>query len=375
MDNGGGQQSVPQETTTNVINSTEVDPFTQQTRQDLINFARPILTGPGPFYYPGQLTAGFTPQQYAAQQATQELATDPGSYAVLGEYLPQMQGLSDFGLSYLQSPRFSSLVDQAQTTVSGLADPSERYVTTNPYLQDAMFAAFQPQVAAFTNQTLPSIRGTAIGAGQFGGSRQGIAEGLGASGLATSLGNTATNMAYQNYTDAANRQLMAAGMLPQMASLPLAGAMTGQSLVSNTANMHQAGMAQAFQNLAALDLVGQQRQGLAQSMINNEVQRYMFNNQMPLQKLQMYGNIVNGMSPLGQTSNQSSTGITNMPIPTTSPLNAALGGAALGFGLSSAVSSGVASGASWATGLPAFMANPAIGAAIGAGMFLLPSLF
>lgn len=46
----------------------------------------------------------------------------------------------------------------------------------NPYIQQASAATLAPITEALTEQVLPALRGSAIGAGQYGGSRQGLAE-------------------------------------------------------------------------------------------------------------------------------------------------------------------------------------------------------
>ena len=62
---------------------------------------------------------------------------------------------------------------------------------TNPALGRTIEASTQPIIDQLLQQALPRIRSEATSAGQFGGSRQGIAEGLATTGAARAVGDTA----------------------------------------------------------------------------------------------------------------------------------------------------------------------------------------
>ena len=64
-------------------------------------------------------------------------------------------------------------------------------------LDPVVAAALRRMGESYGEQVMPSIRSGAIAAGQYGGSRQGVAEGLASKGLAYSMGDTAANM-YNN---------------------------------------------------------------------------------------------------------------------------------------------------------------------------------
>ena len=116
-------------------------------------------------------------------------------------------------------------------------------VGNSPYVQDmnqvaanqftrASDQAIQNIVGQFRNQVLPGITNDAVGAGGFGGSRQGVAQGLAIQGLGNNVQNmiqsgqndlasmyAQTNLgAYQAGLQAANSAL---GMAPQYAQLGL----------------------------------------------------------------------------------------------------------------------------------------------------------
>lgn len=82
------------------------------------------------------------------------------------------------------------------------------YAESNPYLQSAMTAATRPMEEAFVNSggALQGIRQGAIQAGGYGGSRQGIAEGLATKGLNDKVMDVRSTMAYNGYKDGLDQQ-------------------------------------------------------------------------------------------------------------------------------------------------------------------------
>ena len=67
----------------------------------------------------------------------------------------------------------------------------------NPFLEQSAQSAIRPIFENLQRNVLPGIGSEAIGAGQYGGSRQGIAEGLAAQGALQSAGDVTGNM-YSN---------------------------------------------------------------------------------------------------------------------------------------------------------------------------------
>lgn len=71
----------------------------------------------------------------------------------------------------------------------------------NPYLQGSIRAAQRPLIDQFNSAggTMATIRNNSVANGTFGGSRQGIAEGIAARGLNDKLGDISATMANDNY--------------------------------------------------------------------------------------------------------------------------------------------------------------------------------
>ena len=84
-----------------------------------------------------------------------------------------------------------------QQSLSGQVNTS----TLDPVVNNAM----RRMTENFNEQVMPGINQGAVAAGQYGGSRQGIAQGLAAKGLAYGMGDTAANMYNSAYQDAQSR--------------------------------------------------------------------------------------------------------------------------------------------------------------------------
>jgi hypothetical protein len=99
------------------------------------------------------------------------------------------------------------------------------FAESNPYLQSAMTAATRPMEEQFAESggALQGIRQGAIQSGGYGGSRQGIAEGIATKGLNNKIADTRSTMAYQGYRDGLDQQqaaIKAQGMLSLLSQMP-----------------------------------------------------------------------------------------------------------------------------------------------------------
>lgn len=183
-----------------------------------------------------------------------------------------------------------------------------RDVNSNPYLQAAIQAAIDPTIRAFTEPggALSNIRTAAQTTGGQGQStRQGIAEGLALDRLSQNVLNTGAIMANQGFQtgqDAATRAL---------------------ALAPGTAGLQ-------YSPAQALDAVGQQRRAFEQELIDEEIARHNFAQNVDRQKLADFQSFVS--APLGGQGNTTSPG------PTSNPLLSAAGGAAAGASLATALS-------------------------------------
>lgn len=218
---GGGQTS----TTTTVQ---ELSPEQQRLINLVIPTAEQIIAQP-PELFPGSTIQPFDPLQVQAQENVLALAGPGGQ-------LPSLTGQAGLASQFLLGPVL--------------------FPESNPALAAATEAAIRPLTEQFQNVILPGIRGEAITAGGFGGSRQGIAEGLAAQGLTRQTGDVTASIqanAFQQSLDAMTRALFAAPSTAQLQFLPS----------------------------TALGAVGAQRQQFGQAQLSEEAQRFISEQLIP----------------------------------------------------------------------------------------------
>lgn len=114
----------------------------------------------------------------------------------------------------------AQLNDAVKFGLSGALD-----VNNNPYLQQSIDAALRPISARYTDPggVLSQIRGEAVQTGGYGGSRQGIAEGVAAGRYLDEVGDTTAQMmsdAYGKGLDTFSRTMAFAPQAMQAAALP-----------------------------------------------------------------------------------------------------------------------------------------------------------
>ena len=210
------------------------------------------LSGENIQAYPGETVAGFTPAQQLAQNLTIQKAT--GGNPLLG-----------------------AAQTEATKTISGdYLNPN-----SNPWLNQSYQEAAKNIGQKFNEITNPAIKSQAMGAGMFGGDRQGVAEGIAQRGLAQSLGETATGIYGPAYQQERGLQ---------------------QQAVQNAPALNQAG----YYDIGQLAATGEEQQNYQQSLINEAIKRYETGQLSPWNTLGMYSNLVSG--DYGGTSQSMSSG-------------------------------------------------------------------
>ena len=224
----------------------------------------------------------------------------------------------------------------------------------------------------FNEQVMPGIGQGAEMAGQYGGTRQGIAQGLAAKGLGYSMGDTAANM-YNNAYNMAQSNMY--GTANNMAGLGLSNAnqnaardIATQKFNANLGlNNNQQAMANSAQNMQNL--------GLGANLVNAGIggQQNLYSNQQQLlgqpndynwNNLKNYASIVSPGAGIGGTTS-STQSATSSPLATAAGLGlTGLGayGMASNFGLlgSGAASSGLWGPAAAATGTMSLLPEAAM---------------
>ena len=172
---------------------------------------------------------------------------------------------------------------------------------TDPLLQQSLAAGLRP-IEESTSRLLQQARRDATGAGQLGGTRQGILESEVLKDMLTKQSDVASRLYGDVYGDITKSRTAALGLSPTIMSAYTTPAQT----------------------LAA---VGASEQARSQADINEQIARFNFQQQAPSQLLNQYGNIVAGsILPPSVQSTSSGEGVSDLAATT----GGALTGAALG---------------------------------------------
>ncbi len=177
-------------------------------------------------------------------------------------------------------------------------------ISRDPNLPGVVQGAIDPVIARLTNEALPAIRGGAIQAGQFGGARQGLAEGAAVAGTAREALTATSNI----LSDAYGRGLEAKGK-----GLALLPSVIQQQLVPGSIQQQ----------------IGGQLQGEEQAQINEA--RARFQAGTPQGALQNLIASLQGLNPQGGGG----TSRTFLDDGGASQTQGAIGGGLLGYGAAS----------------------------------------
>lgn len=310
---------------------TPFNPLQQQAQNMTVSAANAML--PVTNNIPGQLQQNLggynsTIQQAGqhSQQGTQQLngimgatgANAANTQGQVGQVMQQGQQQTNPGLNFMTSGQ--------------VLNPN-----SNPALQQAIQGATRPIVDNFQNNVLPSISQGAVASGGFGGTRQGIAEGLAGKALNTQVGDVASQMMNQNYqaglgamsaglntsvanTNSQGNLALGAGQLGQQSlGQMMQGNIQGQAAQQGATALQQQGLAGSNATLAnsgqilnntllpaaTIGSVGQTQQGMQQAQLSEQVQKFINGQLIPFAAAQDVASMAFGM-PGGSTRSVSS---------------------------------------------------------------------
>lgn len=250
--------------TSTTTTTQELSPEQRALIAPVIPIAQDYLKNP-PKQYPGSGIVGFNPLQQQAQQMTVNAAN---------AMLPTAN----------QTPgRFNNLYNSMNFLSSGDVLKPE----SNPALRGAIDAASRPTIENFQNQILPGIQSQGIEAGGFGGTRQGIGEGLAAKGATQSIADIAAQMANTNYQAGLGAMVQGQG---QQAGL-----------LGNQSNI----LAQSLLPAQLKEGVGMQQQQMQQALLSEKVQKFVNQQMIPFSVAQDVASMAFGM-PGGTTKSTAS---------------------------------------------------------------------
>lgn len=285
MSKGGGSQSQ------NVTNTpwSGVQPFlTDLFSQAQTQYQNASATGP----YMGPQFARPTPASLAGQQF--------------------QLGAAD---AFAGSGAAGDLINLGQKTIQG----DFLHPESNPYIGSYIDAALRPVKEEFYENTLPQLSSAAISQGAYGGSRDGVLNGIAAGKFTDTLADTTSNILYNNYLQERQNQMAGGDLLTQGMGLQL---LPGQ----------------IYQD------IGQQQQQVDQQLIDEA--RYLttaptdYNSQL----LSQYASLLQPGLGFGQSSSSGGSGGGIIP----GAVGGGLTGGLAGYGLAGAT--GIAGLAPWVGG-------------------------
>jgi uncharacterized protein (DUF2342 family) len=283
-----GKSSGPQQ----VIQRTELPSWVNEAAQENLRLAGQLAERP---YtpYTGATVAGFTPEQEAAFGMAQRN---------IGSYRPALTAATEAATqSALYQP-------QQVTAPSFLTGNIQGYM--NPYISEVEQRATSNLERGLQSQ-MNQIASQAAQARAFGGSRQGIQEGVAAAEGARAMGDLSAQLRSQGFQQAAALQqadqarALQAALANQQAGLQ--GAQIGLQGAGVLGNLATQTQTQGLTDVGAMEAIGQQRQALAQRQLEDAYSRFVEQRDYPLQALNLRLAAL-GATPYGQTSTQTRTG-------------------------------------------------------------------
>lgn len=283
-----GKSSAPQQT----VQKTELPPWLNEAAQKNLDIADELASRP---YQPygGSTLAGFAPEQ---QQAFGMAQQNVGSYQPA---LTAGMGAAARGAYY--DPQMVSAPSFLQGNI-------QEYM--NPYISEVEQRATSNAERALQQQ-MNQISGQAIQSRAFGGSRQGIAEGVAAAEGARGIGDLSAQLRAQGFQQAAALQQadqarqMQASLANQQAGL--SGASLGLQGAGVLGNLAQQRQTMGLTDVGAVGAIGEAQQAQAQRALDDAYARFVEQRDFPTQQLNLRLAAV-GATPYGQTTTQTSTG-------------------------------------------------------------------
>lgn len=247
------------------VTTSSIDPALRPFLTEGLERARSLfLTGEQPRFFEGQTFVSPSEQTLSALQQQEQLATQAS---------PALQQAQQ---AYLQS-------------LGGIgATAGGSFLGSNPFQQQMIQAATRPLEQQFGNQVLPGIASLYSRAGRYGSGAMERALGQATEAQTRALGDITSNIAGQQFQQERGLQQQAQLGLAQLAA-------AAPSIYS-----------QQFIPSQQLAQVGAAREQIAALPLQEQMQRFQFQQQLPYQQLSGYLSSVYG-SPMGSYGTQTQT--------------------------------------------------------------------
>ena len=305
--------------------------------------AEAAYNAPGPSYYPGATVAEQSPVTQQAQDLAYQRATSGNP--LVGQ--AQQQLYDTLGDKYYgMNPATSPLAYIG----------SGAMLNSNPYL-DAMFGQAAGRAGEqFSKYTMPGIASMFSQGGRYGSGAMGEATNQAQQNFGNTISNLATNIYGGNYANERGLQQQALGQL---------GTDFGRERALQLSTLGLApGLSQAdYVDISQLGQLGSSQDAYRQSLLNADISRWDYGQNLTAQKLQQLSALLQGGGAYaGANSTTTAPGTSN-------PLMGALGGGMMGYQLGGMLGGTGASAASMlGAGAAAEVGGAAAGAATGSSL-------
>jgi len=281
-----------------------------------------------PNFYPGNTIAPFNQNELAMQQGVIDYTTGArpanmsfgAENALTGEMLANpysnpifnaTRGLGDFGQGALQtSAGFTGapILDEANASPL-MQQMLSGSVQQNPFIDQAINSFTSDAVGNFQEQVMPALRASQIAYQPGGSSRGDIAGGIAAGNVGRSIADFANQSRMDAFNSAQQQQMGAAQLMEQsrgqraqealgQASGAFNPALGGESLITSRLGGGLGAyptVAQApIDMMTSLGDVGYGQREMTQQQLDENVNRYQFDQNVEDQKLQNYMNLIQG---------------------------------------------------------------------------------
>jgi hypothetical protein len=231
----------------NSTTTTSIDPSIKPYVTYGLEEAKRLYESQSPSFFPGQTYVSPSEQTQKALQIAQEraMAGSPLTDAAKNEMLATIQGKG-----------------------------------VNPFLAGALEQTNRLAGEQF-NRNIQNLQSSAASAGRYGSSAMGQQAGTAQDIFARALTEQGGNLAFQSAEAERQRQMAAAGLAPQMAQAD-------------------------YNDINQLLKVGQTTEGYDAAKLQDAINRFNFNQNLPQMKLQQYANLYSS-APQGSTTTQTAT--------------------------------------------------------------------
>jgi hypothetical protein len=283
----GGQPSAQ-----TITNKTELPKWLEEVTKSNLAKAQGIADRPYEAYT-GDLIAGFSPEQLQAFDIIQK---------GVGQAAPNFEAA--------QKAAAGSAAYKPQDVQAGSFLTGDISSYMNPYIANVEQKAIEASGRSL-EQAKNQIAANAAKAGAFGGSRQGIAEGVAAAESARGIGELSAKLRAQGFDTAAALQsgdyarALQASMANQAAGLQ--GAATNIAGATALGNLTTAEQAARQQEAALVENVGMQKQGLVQRGLDEAYAKWLEKRNYPIEGLNLLLSATSA-TPYGGTQTQTKTG-------------------------------------------------------------------